>query len=151
MLRPTLVALVPLVMDAIYKGILANVANRGPFFSELIDFCYKYRLKWLRRGHNTPIMDRIVFKKFKAALGGRMRLLLSGGAPLAPDAHDFCRTCLGIQLLQGYGLTETCACACVPDVHDLSTGRVGPPLQEVSRFYEIGFFLHSCFRWISVW
>ena len=52
-------------------------------------------------------------------------------APLAPDAHDFCRTCLGITLLQGYGLTETCATASIPDGSDLITGRVGPPLQDV--------------------
>ena len=131
-LRPTVVAVVPLVLDTIYKGIRASVAARGAFFEELVDFCYQYRLKWLRRGHDTPIMNRIIFKKFTAIVGGRLRILLSGGAPLAPDAHDFCRTCLNLTLLQGYGLTETCATACIPDGHDLSTGRVGPPLQEVN-------------------
>merc|ERR1712227_878903 len=79
----------------------------------------------------TPIMNKIIFSKFKAIVGGNLRILLSGGAPLAPDAHDFVRTCLGITLLQGYGLTETCATACIPDGSDLSTGRVGAPLQEV--------------------
>lgn len=102
-----------------------------PFFAELVNFCYKYRLKWLRSGHTTPIMDKLIFAKMRASIGGRMRILLSGGAPLAPDAHDFCRTCLGITLLQGYGLTETCATASIPDGSDLSTGRVGPPLQDV--------------------
>jgi len=131
-LQPTIVCLVPLVLETIYKGILANVANRGPFFAELVNFCYKYRLKWLRSGHTTPIMDKLIFAKMRASIGGRMRILLSGGAPLAPDAHDFCRTCLGITLLQGYGLTETCATASIPDGSDLSTGRVGPPLQDVN-------------------
>ena len=130
-LQPTIVCLVPLVLETIYKGILANVANRGPFFAELVNFCYKYRLKWLRSGHTTPIMDKLISAKMRASIGGRMRILLSGGAPLAPDAHDFCRTCLGITLLQGYGLTETCATASIPDGSDLSTGRVGPPLQVV--------------------
>ena len=130
-LQPTIVCLVPLIMETIYKGILANAANRGPFFVELVDFCYKYRLKWLRRGHTTPIMDKLIFAQMRAIIGGRMRILLSGGAPLAPDAHDFCRTCLGLTLLQGYGLTETCATASIPDGSDLSTGRVGPPLQDV--------------------
>ena len=45
-------------------------------------------------------MNRIIFNKFKAIVGGNLRVLLSGGAPLAPDAHDFVRTCLGITLLQ---------------------------------------------------
>lgn len=130
-LKPTVVCVVPLVLDSIYKGIQKKVALKGKVFEEIIDFCYKYRLKWLRRGHDTPIMNRLIFQKFKAAVGGRLRLLLSGGAPLAPDAHNFCRVCLGIKLLQGYGLTETSATACIPDASDLSTGRVGPPLQEV--------------------
>lgn len=130
-LKPSAVCVVPLVLDSIYKGIRAKVALRGEFFKELIEFCYQYRLKWVRRGHDTPIMNRLIFKKFRDVVGGRLRLLLSGGAPLAPDAHNFCRTCLGITLMQGYGLTETCATACIPDSADLSTGRVGPPLQEV--------------------
>jgi len=130
-LKPTIVALVPLVLDTIYKGIKSKVAARGAFFAELIDFCYEYRLKWTRRGHDTPIMNKLIFNKFKAVVGGRIKILLSGGAPLAPAAHDFCRTCLCIKLLQGYGLTETCATACIPDAADMSTGTVGPPLQEV--------------------
>eukprot|EP00092_Neocalanus_flemingeri_P024572 GFUD01026650.1.p1 GENE.GFUD01026650.1~~GFUD01026650.1.p1 ORF type:complete len:727 (-),score=160.71 GFUD01026650.1:215-2395(-) len=130
-LKPTLVAVVPLVLDKIYKGIKTKVAARGLFFSKLIDLCYRYRLKWVRLGHDTPIMNAIVFKKFKAILGGNVRFLLSGGAPLAPDAHNFCRICLDISLIQGYGLTETCGTGCLPDGSDLSTGRVGAPPQDV--------------------
>ena len=76
-------------------------------------------------------MNCLIFNKFKSSVGGNVRGLLSGGAPLAPDAHDFCRTVLGLNLLQGYGLTETCATACISDVDDLSTGGVGAPLQDV--------------------
>jgi len=130
-LRPTCVCVVPLILDTIYKGIRAKVGQKGQFFVQLVDLCYRYRLKWTRRGHDTPIMNKLIFSKFKAIVGGNMRVLLSGGAPLAPDAHDFVRTCLGITLLQGYGLTETAATACIPDGSDLSTGRVGAPLQEV--------------------
>ena len=76
-------------------------------------------------------MNFLIFRKFRAIVGGNLRVLLSGGAPLAPDCHNFCRTLLGINLLQGYGLTETAATACIPDGSDLSTERVGGPLQEV--------------------
>ena len=130
-LKPTAVCVVPLILDTIYKGIRAKVAEKGEFSVQLVDLCYKYRLKWTRLGHDTPIMNKLIFSKFKAIVGGNLRTLLSGGAPLAPDAHDFVRTCLGITLLQGYGLTETAATACIPDGSDLSTGRVGAPLQEV--------------------
>jgi len=130
-LRPTIVCVVPLVLDKIYKGIKSKVASRGQFFSKLIEMCFKYRLKWIRSGHETPIMNTLIFKKFKAIVGGNLRILLSGGAPLAPDAHDYCRTLLGIVLMQGYGLTETCATGCLPDTDDLSTGGVGAPPQDV--------------------
>ena len=46
----------------------------------------------------------------RAIVGGRIRLLLSGGAPLSPDTHDFVRCALCLPLVQGYGLTESCAC-----------------------------------------
>jgi len=117
-LKPSLICVVPLVLDKVYKGIMTKVAARGPFFNKLVEMCYRYRLKWIKRGHETPIMNLVIFNKFKAILGGNVRVLLSGGAPLAPDAHDFCRTCLGIILLQGYGLTETSATACIPDCSD---------------------------------
>merc|ERR1719308_685369 len=47
-LRPTIVCVVPLILDTIYKGIKANVANRGEFFNKLAHLCYRYRLKWIR-------------------------------------------------------------------------------------------------------
>jgi long-chain acyl-CoA synthetase len=47
--------------------------------------------------------DRVI----RYFLGGRVRLMLSGGAPLSPDTHSLTRTCLCVPLMQGYGLTET--------------------------------------------
>ena len=99
-LRPTVVCVVPTILNRIHKGIKARLAARGPFFSNLVELCYEYRLKWTRRGHDTPVMNRLIFTKFRAIIGGNIRVLLSGGAPLAADAHDFVRTCLGITLLQ---------------------------------------------------
>ena len=60
-----------------------------------------------------------------------MRAILSGGAPLSEATHEYLRSVLGVTLLQGYGLTESCACASIMDRGDLSTGSSGPPLQGV--------------------
>jgi len=57
--------------------------------------------------------------------------LLSGGAPLSPDTHDYVRCALSLPLVQGYGLTESCACCTIMDSDENSTGRTGPPLQGV--------------------
>lgn len=57
----------------------------------------------------APLLDRIVFAKVGAALGGRLRCVTSGGAPLAPHIEEFMRVALPFYFSQGYGLTETCA------------------------------------------
>jgi len=72
-----------------------------------------------------------LFRKIRYFLGGRVRLLLSGGAPLSPETHSLVRTCICVPLMQGYGLTETCACASVTSIHDRTTGRAGAPLLGV--------------------
>jgi len=130
-LKPSVMCAVPLVLDRIYKGLQAGVKKKGEFTTKLVEFCYKYRLTWSKRGYKTPIMDRLIFGNLRSIIGGRVRVLLSGGAPLAPDAHAYCRTVLGITLCQGYGLTETTATSSIPDSTDFSTGRVGSPLQGV--------------------
>lgn len=57
----------------------------------------------------------MIFSHVKQALGGRVRLVVSGGAPLSPDTHEFIKTCLCNSVIQGYGLTETCAAATAVD------------------------------------
>ena len=100
-LKPTVMAAVPLILDRIYKGINKNIQEKGPFSQKLVEYCISYKMKWFSRGFDTPIMNALIFSKMKSVVGGRLRVLLSGGAPLAEDAHTFIRTCLSITLLQG--------------------------------------------------
>jgi len=130
-LRPTLMCAVPLVLDRIFKGIQEKVNKKGDFFKALFDFSHKYKKSWVRRGYNTPILDFLVFRNVQNLVGGRIRLMLSGGAPLSQETHDYIRIAFGVDLVQGYGLTESCACASIMDRGDLSTGSSGPPLQGV--------------------
>ena len=71
---------------------------------------------------------RILFKPVRALLGGRVRFMLTGGAPLAAETHRYLRAALCCPLLQGYGLTETCSGTTIMDVDDKSTGLTGAPL-----------------------
>jgi len=131
-LQPTFMACVPLILDRIYKGINENVRKKGEFTENLFNFCVKYKMAATARGEVTPIMDRLIFKSVRQLIGGRVRLLLSGGAPLSPETHDYIRTCMGCPLLQGYGLTETSACASLMQLDDQSTGKVGPPAPGIN-------------------
>jgi len=130
-LQPTIMFCVPLILDRIYKGVTENIKKKGAFVSSLMDFCIQYKLECSRRGEPTPIMDRLIFRSIRMLVGGRVRAILSGGAPLSEDTHDYLRTVLGVILLQGYGLTETSACGAIMSFEENSTGRVGPPVQGV--------------------
>ena len=130
-LKPTLMCAVPLVLDRIFKGIQEKVNKKGDFFKALFDFSHKYKQGWIRRGYKTPILDFLVFRNVQSLVGGKIRLMLSGGAPLSQETHEYIRTAFGVELVQGYGLTESCACASIMDSGDLSVGTSGPPLQGV--------------------
>jgi len=130
-LRPVGMACVPLIIDRLYKGIQKKIAQRGEVMRGLIRFCIEYRSAWIERGYDTPIMNAIIFKKFRAVTGGNLKLMLCGGAPLSEEPQKFISTCLGVPVMQGYGLTETCATACIADSIDLELGHVGPPLMGV--------------------
>nr|GEZ60677.1 long chain acyl-CoA synthetase 4-like [Tanacetum cinerariifolium] len=78
------------------------------------------------------MFDKIIFSKVKEGLGGNMRLILSGAAPLSASVETFLRVVTCAHVLQGYGLTETCAGSFVAQPNELSmSGTVGPPLPNV--------------------
>ncbi|XP_050670351.1 long-chain-fatty-acid--CoA ligase 4 isoform X2 [Leptidea sinapis] len=126
-LQPSCITTVPLIMDRISKGITDKVSRSGEFASAFFKWAYSYKQGWMKRGYDTPLLNIVVFKKVRALLGGRVRLMIAGGAPLAPDTHTQVRLCLCSDVIVGYGLTETTSCATVMDPHDRSTGRVGAP------------------------
>uniref|UniRef100_A0A0N4ZQ01 long-chain-fatty-acid--CoA ligase n=1 Tax=Parastrongyloides trichosuri TaxID=131310 RepID=A0A0N4ZQ01_PARTI len=127
-LKPTILAAVPAVMDRIYKAVLDKVSNSGKISKEIFNICYERRLKRFEKGYSSLLIDRIIFKKIKNLLGGKVRLLISGGAPLSPTSQRFMNICFGCPVSQGYGLTETCGAAAITEGTDLSTGYVGAPL-----------------------
>lgn len=126
-LHPTCLTAVPLILDRISKGINDKVKKSGAFRQAIFNFAYEYKLKWTKRGYETPLFDKYIFGHAKQVLGGRVRLILTGGAPLSPDTHNQVKLCLCVTVTQGYGLTETSSCATVMDVYDRTTGRVGAP------------------------
>jgi len=128
-LKPTLIAAVPIIMDRLYKGVWEKVNGGGPLVRALFKFFYDYKLRKINRGYDCPFLNRSIFAATSKLLGGRVRMMLSGGAPLSSDTQKFMNICFCCPIGQGYGLTETCGAATVQHVWDLSTGRVGAPLQ----------------------
>ncbi|KAJ0063648.1 hypothetical protein NL108_004774 [Boleophthalmus pectinirostris] len=127
-LQPTLMAAVPEIMDRIYKNIMGKVEEMTYFQKTLFTLAYSYKLNQFSKGNSTPLCDRLVFRKVRSLLGGRVRVLLSGGAPLSAATQRFMNVCFCCPVGQGYGLTETCGAGTVSELWDYSTGRVGEPL-----------------------
>ncbi|VDN07397.1 unnamed protein product [Thelazia callipaeda] len=128
-LRPTLLAAVPAIMDRIFKAVSDEVAASPRFMQELFRLNYERKRARYQEGYCSPFLDRIVFKKIRRLLGGRLRGILCGGAALNSETQRFMNICMCCPVIQGYGLTETCASSTISDVSDLSTGTVGPPLR----------------------
>ncbi|XP_063169529.1 long-chain-fatty-acid--CoA ligase 4 isoform X2 [Candoia aspera] len=127
-LKPTLMAAVPEIMDRIYKNVMSKVQEMNYFQKTLFKIGYDYKLEQIKRGYDAPLCNLLLFKKVKALLGGNVRMMLSGGAPLSPQTQRFMNICFCCPVGQGYGLTETCGAGTITEVTDYSTGRVGAPL-----------------------
>jgi len=127
-LAPTALAGVPLVYDRIKAGIIKKINNEPYIKQKIFWAALSVKKHYFKRGKATPLLNRLVFDQFKEGLGGKMRLMVSGGAPLSESCHLFLEACFGIPILQGYGLTETCGAGTVMMLQDLSQGSVGPPV-----------------------
>jgi len=102
----------------------------------LVQTAFQWRTFAIEHGFDTPLFKALVFKKFSAALGGKLRKGLSGGGPLNSEVQVFIRTCFGIPFIQGYGLTETNAGLTIQDESDLRPGIAGAPIGSVEVMLE---------------
>ncbi|KAF3328605.1 long chain acyl-CoA synthetase 4-like protein [Carex littledalei] len=136
MLKPTFFCAVPRVLDRIYSGMQEKISSGGFLKKTLFNFAFEYKLRNMKKGYKheeaAPYFDKLIFSKFKEAMGGRVNLLLCGAAPLAPHVEAFLRVVMCCHVLQGYGLTESCGGSFVNQPNDLAMlGTVGPPVPNI--------------------
>ncbi|KAJ3683080.1 hypothetical protein LUZ60_013307 [Juncus effusus] len=135
-LKPTIFCAVPRVLDRIYSGLRIRVASGGFLKKALFNFGFKHKLECINKGAKqdkaATICDKFVFSKVKQGLGGKVRFIVSGAAPLATHVEEFLRVVSCAYVLQGYGLTETCAGSFISIPDEIKMlGTVGPPLQNI--------------------
>ncbi|KAL6594599.1 hypothetical protein ACP70R_048337 [Stipagrostis hirtigluma subsp. patula] len=129
-LKPTLLVGVPRVYERIYEGILKAIAELRPLRRVIFNALYNRKLASMKAGYShktaSPFADMLAFRKVKARLGGRIRLLISGGAPLSNEIEEFLRVTTCAYFIQGYGLTETLGPSTVCYIDDMAlVGTVG--------------------------
>uniref|UniRef100_A0A674MSG5 Arachidonate--CoA ligase n=1 Tax=Takifugu rubripes TaxID=31033 RepID=A0A674MSG5_TAKRU len=123
-LKPTVFPVVPRLLNRIHDR--ANSAVKR----WLLGFAFRRKEAELRRGivRRNSIWDQMIFRKVQASLGGRVRLIITGAAPISPDVLTFLRVAMGCQFYEGYGQTECTAGCTMTLAGDWTAGHVGPPL-----------------------
>jgi long-chain acyl-CoA synthetase len=136
--RPMLLPSVPRVFEKVHTVVQSRFDEATGVKRRLIDWALPIGREVSRRqasGDPVPrglalkhrIADRLVFAKVRERLGGRLRLPISGGAPLAREIAEFFDA-IGIRILEGYGLTECTTAATTNRTDRYRFGTVGPPL-----------------------
>ena len=137
--RPTVLPAVPRVYEKIHANALGEIERAGGLRSADRALGARRRRRTSRAGREgrsvtgvlalqQRLADRLVFAKVRERLGGRLRVGVSGAAPLSTDVMEFFHA-LGVPVIEGYGLTETASSATVNEPGDFRIGTVGRPVE----------------------
>jgi long-chain acyl-CoA synthetase len=136
--KPTFMAGPPRVFEKVHGKVVQTVAEEGGVKAKLFAWAFGVGGRMSRAvldGRDPGLLlkaehavaDRLVLKKIRTLLGGRLRFLISGSAALSPDVAAWFHAA-GVTILEGYGLTETSAAVSIVRLDAPAFGVVGPPL-----------------------
>ncbi len=135
--RPTIMTAVPRLYETLHRRITLGIERRGGLTRRLFDKASTIGRKRLLSQALTvderlldPLLDRLVRAKLRQRFGGRLKAMVSGGAPLNPEIGSFFLA-LGVRLLQGYGQTEAAPVIACNSPARIKIDTVGPPLEGV--------------------
>ena len=135
--RPTIMVVVPRLFEVLRARIIKSIEKQGKFPTWLMAQALRIGAK--EQQGKAPVLDlplkallaRTLLPKIRARFGGRLKALVSGGAPLNPDVGLFFDA-MGLTLLQGYGQTEAGpVVSCNRPSAGIAMDTVGPPLKGV--------------------
>lgn len=138
--KPDFMIAVPRIFEKVYSGIMSEVETQPlklKLFIKALEIAKEVQVyRQTRQAIPWPILaqfeifNRLVFSNIKKAFGGRLLFAVSGGAPLSPQLAEFFASC-GLNIIEGYGLTETCAAITVNNLSSNRPGTVGIPIGDV--------------------
>ena len=123
--RPTVLVGVPAVWESVKKGVIGKVNAGNPLVKNLFwgALTAKNALLWSGLP-GAAILDAVVFKKVKEATGGRLRICMNGGGPIAKETQRFISMAI-TPMISGYGLTETSAMGALMDPMEWTDEALG--------------------------
>ncbi|KAF4026109.1 hypothetical protein G4228_018215 [Cervus hanglu yarkandensis] len=127
-LQPTVFPVVPRLLNRMFDRIFGQANTTLKRW--LLDFASKRKEAELRSGiiRNNSLWDKLIFHKIQSSLGGKVRLMITGAAPVSATVLTFLRAALGCQFYEGYGQTECTAGCCLTIAGDWTAGHVGAPM-----------------------
>lgn len=136
--QPTIFLAVPRILERVCDSVEAKLAAGSSVVRGIFSGAFALKRALLNAGLShraSGLLTDFSFSSIRDALGGHVRFIVSGGAPLAAHVEEFCSCCIA-PVLQGYGLTESCAASfiCLPDPAMANT--VGPPLKATEFRFE---------------
>jgi long-chain acyl-CoA synthetase len=145
--KPTILVGVPAVWETVKKGVMNNVSKASVIAQNLFWGGIAVKSFLLSTGlPGSGILDAVVFKKVKEATGGRLRLVMNGGGPIAKETQRFISLAIA-PMINGYGLTETSAMGAINDPMAWNPDALGelPASIEVKLvdFPEAGYFTRN--------
>jgi len=129
-LKPDLFPSVPRLYNKIYSKIKGTFSAATGCKSWLVNKAVNSKLANLAQSGSVQsgCWDAIVFKKTKAILGGNVRIMVTGSAPMELDVMNFLKICFCAPIVEAYGLTETTGATTIVNNRDIATGHVGGPI-----------------------
>lgn len=127
--KPHIFASVPRLFNKFYDAIKEQFEKKSWVAKSLIKRGLNSKMYHLKNGtHYThSIYDRLVFNKVKQVLGGNVRFMITGSAPISAEVMDFLKICFGCPFYEGYGQTEGTALEFITNEKDPDAGHVGGP------------------------
>lgn len=128
-LKPNIFAGVPRIFTKIYDNMKAGIASLPKDKKSKVEGALNTKLKNLNEegAYKHFLYDKLIFSKFKKALGGNIELCVSGSAPLPHECANFLKVVLGCPVIEGYGATETCSGCTMGIPENYLSGTIGGP------------------------
>mmetsp|Transcript_7822 Transcript_7822/g.13408 ORF Transcript_7822/g.13408 Transcript_7822/m.13408 type:complete len:662 (+) Transcript_7822:37-2022(+) len=131
-LKPTAMAAVPRVYSRMYEKITSTMDRMNFLVRSVFSYALSTQMHYIEQANGDPtyrskLWDLAVMGRVTALMGGRLRIMAVGGAPMAPHVIKFLKAVFGCGVVQGYGLTESAASGLVTPVEYHEAGPVGYP------------------------
>jgi long-chain acyl-CoA synthetase len=125
-LQPTFFIAVPRILNKLHDGMKAKIAQRPAWMQTILNWAMKAKISAYRQNKpHSLLLDALLFKDFRAALGGRLRATISGGAPVQQEVFEFLCATVSPNIIQGYGLTEVSCGLAVQELPATDARTVG--------------------------